>query len=514
MSKRKHQIDAAFQQSQRLHASGRLAEAEHGYRQILAAAPLHADTLHLLGVLALQTGHPAPALRYIDQAIAQKPSAAMYHVNRANALLALQRSEAAEAACREALRLKRNTPEAYQTLGHALSDLGRPDAAAAVYREALRLNPSLPDLHNNLGLALQEASRLDDAVEALTRAVQAAPHDPGAVGNLAGVLKDNGRLQEAEALYRDLLRRDPADALAHYNISVMLLLAGRFAEAWPEWEWRFRADPVLARRFTQPVWAGGPLHGRTLLVHAEQGMGDMVQFCRYVPLLPRDGRIVLEVHRPLVGLLRQLEGVADVIGIGDPLPAHDLRCPMMSLPLALGLTEASDIPSAVPYLHADPERVAGWHRRLAVLSGKRVGVVWAGNAERLKMDRRRSVALDVLSPLAQVTGISLVSLQKGPAAAQRMDGAMTDWTDELRDFQDTAALVAALDLVIGVDTAVVHVAGALGKPVWLLNRFDTCWRWERGCDDSRWYPTLRQFRQTTPGRWDDVVDRVRSALAA
>lgn len=517
MSKRKHQIEAAFQQTYRLHAAGRLTEAEQGYRQILAAAPLHADTLQMLGVLALQTGHPAPALSYIERAIGQKPSVAIYHVNRANALLALQRPAEAEAACQEALRLKRNSAEAQQTLGHALSDLGRPEAAAAAYREALRLNPALPDLHNSLGLALHEASRLDEAAEALQIAASRAPHDTATTSNLAGVLKDAGRLAEAEALYRDLLRHDPANALAHYNLSVMLLVAGRFAEAWPEWEWRFRADPLLSHRFAAPLWTGEKLAGRTLLVHAEQGIGDMVQFCRYVPLLPRDGRVVLEVHRPLVGLLHQLAGVAEVVGIGDPLPAHDLRCPMMSLPLVLGLTATADIPAEVPYLRADPTRVADWRRRVADLPGQRVGVVWAGNPERMRMDRRRSLPVAALAPLTAVPGISLVSLQKGPAAAQLADsplaGAMADWTGELTDFVDTAALIEALDLVIGVDTAVLHVAGALARPVWLLNRFDTCWRWELGCDDSRWYPTLRQFRQATPGDWQDVVARVCAALA-
>lgn len=513
MSRRKHQIDAAFQQVQRLHSAGRLAEAEAGYRQILAAAPAHPDTLHMLGVLALQTGHPGPALGYVERAIALAPSVAIYHVNRASALLALQRATEAEAACRQALRLKRNSAEAYQTLGHALSDLGRPLEAADAYREALRLNPSLPDLHNSLGLVLHEASRLAEAVEMLRTALRKTPGDPAVASNLAGALKDLGRLDEAEALYRDLLQRNPNDALAHYNLGLLLLVAGRFEEAWPEWEWRFRADPALAQRFDRPLWAGGPLEGRTLLVHAEQGMGDMLQFARYVPRLPKDGRVVLEVHRPLVPLLRQLQGVAEVVGIGDPLPSHDLRVPMMSLPFALGLTRASDIPSSVPYLAADPVRVARWRERVAVLPGRRVGLAWAGNPERMRMDRRRSVNWEMLAPLAAVPGVSLVSLQKGPAASQSPSGVIANWTEELADFSDTAALIEALDLVISVDTAVLHMTGALGKPVWLLNRFDTCWRWETGCEDSRWYPTLRQFRQPEPGSWEPVIARVRSELA-
>lgn len=513
MSRRKHQIEAASQQVQRLHAAGRLAEAEQGYRQILAADPQHADSLHGLGVIALQTGHPGPALAYLERAIATKPSVALYHVNRAGALLALGRAAEAEAECRTALRLKRNSGEAYQGLGHALADLGRPLEAIAAYQEAVRLAPTLPGLRDSLGLALHDASRLEDAATELRAALAASPQDPAVAGNLAGVLKDLGRLEEAEALYRDLLRRDPQDPRAHYNLGLLLLVAGRFPEAWPEWEWRFRADPALAQRFQAPVWTGGPLEGRTLLVHAEQGMGDMLQFARYLPLLPRDGRIVLEVHPPLVRLLGQVPNVDAVLAIGEALPAHDLRLPMMSLPLALGLTGAGDIPATVPYLAADPARVAAWRSRLDALPGRRIGVVWAGNPERMRMDRRRSLPAAALAPLAAIPGVSLVSLQKGPAAAEAAEaGVAADWTRELTDFTDTAALVAALDLVIGVDTAVIHLAGALARPVWLLNRFDTCWRWERGCADSRWYPTLRQFRQATPGDWTSVVAEAAAAL--
>ena len=514
MSKRKHQVDAAYRQVHQLHAAGRLAEAEAGYRQILAAFPRHADSLHMLGVLALQTGHSAAALAMVDQAIVQAPSVAIYHVNRASALLALQRPAEAEAACRHALRLKRNSAEAYQTLGHALSDQGQPRPAIEAYQEALRLNPALPDLHNNLGLALHEASRLQEAVEFLRTALRNAPHDVAAAGNLAGVLKDLGRLPDAEALYRELIRRNPADAVARYNLGVMLLVAGRHEEAWPEWEWRFRADPALARRFDGPFWAGEPLAGRTLVVHAEQGMGDMLQFSRYVPLLPRDGRVVLEAHPPLVSLLRQLSGVDEVIGTGAPLPPHDLRVPIMSLPLALGLTRPADIPADVPYLRADPAKAAYWRQRLEAEPGRglRVGVAWAGNAERMRMDRRRSVSWQAMAPLQDVPGVQLVSLQKGEAASQLPPGAIPDWTDQLADFSDTAALIEALDLIIAVDTAVIHLAGVMGKPVWLLNRFDTCWRWELGQDGTRWYPTLRQFRQSEPGGWDDVITRVKQAL--
>jgi hypothetical protein len=229
----------------------------------------------------------------------------------------------------------------------------------------------------------------------------------------------------------------------------------------------------------------------------------------------RGGRLLVEVHRPLVGLLAQLPGVAGTVGLGDALPPFDLQCPMMSLPYLLGMASEGDIPSEMPYLHPEPSRVEMWRTRSAALSGLRVGLVWAGNPERMRMDRRRSIALNRLDCLHDVPGVTFVSLQKGAPPAElgsALGAAMIDWTEELTDFGETAALVQTLDLIIGVDTAVVHLAGAMGKPVWLLNRFDTCWRWLRDREDSPWYPTLRQFRQPKSGDWESVVERVRAAL--
>jgi hypothetical protein len=293
------------------------------------------------------------------------------------------------------------------------------------------------------------------------------------------------------------------------------LLAGRLGEAWPGWERRFEADRSLARPMTAPLWRGEPLAGRTLLIYAEQGIGSALQFCRYLRLIPPGGQVVLEVHRSLVRLLRQLP-IASVVAVGDQLPAHDLRCPMLSLPAVLGTNTLADIPAAVPYLQADPALMARWHSRAAGLTGLRVGLVWAGNPINARMDRRRSIPLTSLTGLGDIPGVSLVSLQVGAAAAELANSPLAatthDWTSELTDFAETAALVEPLDLVVGVDTAVVHIAGALGTPVWLLNRADTDWRWLLGRDDSPWYPTLRQFRQARAGDWDSVVAPVAAAL--
>jgi len=513
MSKRKHAIEETFRHAARLHAAGRLPEAEQLYRQILSAAPRHADSLHMLGVLALQAGQPQAAVALIDQAIAVQPSGALYHVNRAASLHALGRSDDALAACRVALRHKRNCAEAYQALGHIESDLGRPDAAIDAYREALRHKPDLPDGANNLGLALREANRFEDAAAIFQDALRRTPGDDTVRGNLAGVLKDLGRLTEAETLYREALCRHPEDPVLHYNLAVLLLLAGRWREGWTEWEWRLRARPATARAFTQPLWRGEALNGRRLLVHTAEGLGDTLQFVRFLRALPDDGAVLLEVQKPLVRLLAGLAGTNGVFAPGEAPPC-DLHCPLLSLPH--WLDAAQDNHAGVPYLTADPTLVSFWQQRVTKLDGLRVGLAWAGNPGDVRLDRRRSIPLDRLAPLAAVPGVSLVSLQKDgrtALAGSPLGAVVNDWTEDLADFADTAALVQTLDLVIAVDTAVAHLAGALGKPVWLMNRIDTCWRWLLYRDDSPWYPTLRQFRQPAPGAWDPVIAAVCEALS-
>ena len=518
MNQRSHQIEILFQQGRRLHDAGQLVAAEGVFRQILVTNPDHADSLHRLGVMALQTGHYKSALGLIDQAIAHRPSNAAFHVHRAHALLALGRAQDALTTARHAKHLKHKLAEASLVVGHALSDLGCPAEAVNAYREALRLEPRLPDLQNAMGLALREAHRPGEAMAAFRKALQQVPGDVVASGNLAGILKDTGALAEAEAIYRDILHHHPDDATAHLNLAIFLLLAERFEEAWPEWAWRFRADDkLLPMRFTDLEWRGEPLRGRTLLVHAEQGMGDVLQFCRYIDRLPLDARVVLQVHRPLVRLLSRLPCITQVAELGDDPPHYDLRVPIMSLPLALGLTKMTDAAMTGPYLTADETEAARWRECLSGLPAPRVGLVWAGNPERMRMDRRRSIPAAQLAPLTQGPGMSFVSLQKGSAAAELVAtpfaGKVYDPTEALADFADTAALIAGLDLVIGVDTAVVHLAGAMGKPVWLLNRANSCWRWGVGRTDTVWYPTLRQFRQTRSGGWGEVIERVAVALA-
>jgi hypothetical protein len=329
------------------------------------------------------------------------------------------------------------------------------------------------------------------------------------------------RTAEAIGCFERALAIGPADPRTQWHLAMNHLLSGNFAAGWDRLEARFEATGACAQ---EPAWDGAPFQpGTRVLLRAEQGHGDTLQFVRYAPLLAARGAVVLlEVQPGLKRLLAAQPWGHGVIAQGDALPPHELQCPLMSLPRAFA-TRLATIPAEIPYLRADPREVAAWRHRLAPMPGPRVGLAWAGgfrpqDLEVRMMDRRRSMPLARLAPLARVPGVRLVSLQKGPPSAQARhppaDMALLDWTDELRDFADTAALIEALDLVISVDTAVAHLAGALGRPVWLLNRFDTDWRWLLARDDSPWYPTMRLFRQPSPGDWDGVVRSVADALAA
>jgi tetratricopeptide (TPR) repeat protein len=531
MSTRTAQIVAYLQQGQRLHAAGRLAEAEQIYRRIIAAAPNHADAIHMLGMLALQAGHPRPALELIDRAIGLKPSAAAYHVSRANALLALRQPDDAATACRTALRFRPNLAEAHQTLGHALTDSRRGEEAVAAYREALRLNPGLPDLHNSLGVALRYANRLEEAAVQLREAQRRAPGDPGVLANLSGVLKELGDFAGAETLLRDALRRHPANAVLRYNLGLLLLLTGRFDEGWSGFEARFQAGAVPVRGFPKPEWRGDALGSRTLLVYAEQGFGDMIQFSRF---LPRNSPVVLEAPRAVTRLLSSLPNAPRIVAAGEALPAFDVVCPMMSLPVRRGM----DITSAPPpYLAAEPDRVARWRSHLGPESfrpggfgssgfrpgGFKVGIAWQGNAARIE-DTGRSFRLEQFLPLGRVPGVRLISLQKGFGTEQL--GALpaglvvetlgADFDSGPDAFLDSAAVIMNLDLVITSDTAIAHLAGALGRPVWVALKHVPDWRWMTGRQDSPqdspWYPSMRLFRQERRDMWEPVFAEMAEVL--
>jgi hypothetical protein len=400
---------------------------------------------------------------------------------------------------------------------------GRRDAAIAVYVALQARHPDDAGIAFRLGMAQAMTGQLVPAVRMLEHCVALAPGNAEAhdwLGRCLAAVHWWERGPEAIGALRALVEAQPDDPGRHMKLAVALLSCGRLGEAWPHYAWRWPAFAAAegVRVPERPLERPDPRawQGRRLLLFAEQGHGDSLQFLRYAPLAAAAaGAVVLEVPRALVRLAATTVPGAQVVADGEAVPAHDVAVPLLHLPWAFG-TELESIPAQVPYLHADPGEAAAWARRVAGLPGLKVGLVWAGDPrpdrpEAHRIDRRRSMTLAALAPLAGVAGVSFVSLQLG-AAAEQEGLALHDWTGELRDFADTAALMEALDLVITVDTACVHLAGALGRPVWLLNRFDSCWRWLRGREDSPWYPTLRQFRQAAPGEWGPVVAQVAEEL--
>ncbi|SHG88543.1 tetratricopeptide repeat protein [Bradyrhizobium erythrophlei] len=496
--------------------AGRLTEAEACYRRVLAAHPDHADALHLLGVIAHQVGRRDLAVELIGQAIKQNGHNPVYFSNLGVVLKDQGKLDEAMTAYRQAIRLRPDYAEAYSNLGYALWDQGKLDEAVAACRQAIRFNPGLAEAHSNLGIALKGRGRLDEAVAAAREAIRIRPDFADAHSNLGIALKDQGKLEEAIAACRQAIRFNPDFADAHWNESLLSLLTGDFERGWAksEWRWKSGSSGLSRRNFTQPLWLGAEtLDRQSILLHSEQGLGDTIQFCRYAPLVAaRGARVILEVQEPLRELMSGLAGVSHCVSKGEALPDFDLHCPLLSLPLAFG-TRLDTIPSTTPYLCA-PVHGQDWEARLGPKDRTRIGLVWSGNPAH-RDDRKRSIELNALSPLFDVAA-TFVSLQKdlrvGDEAALTERSNIINLGQSLESFADTAALISHLDLVISVDTSVAHLAGALGRPVWVLLPFVPDWRWLLGRDDSPWYPTARLFRQADTCDWRGVVDRVRTAL--
>jgi tetratricopeptide (TPR) repeat protein len=505
------------------HKQGRLDEAAALYRRILAVQPMHADALHLLGQLAESKGDHVAALALVEQAMASNGRTATFHVSRGAVLLALGRADEAKQALQQALRLDRNSAEAHNALGNVLLRLGERNASVDSYRRALAIRPQYAEAHNNLGSALRALGRLDEAETALRRAIELRPGYASALANVGLVLQEQARYGEALDTCDRAVASDPAHATARGNRAMLLLLLGRLREGFAEYEWRWRMPGFATPRrdFPQPMWDGDDLAGRALFVHAEQGLGSAIQFVRYARLATaKGGRVLLECQRPLHRLfahsLAQPGGlVADVITKGEVLPPFDCHAPLMSLPHLLGTTLAT-IPGETPYLTAPPDDVAAWRERLSGALRPSIGLVWAGNANH-ENDHNRSMPARLLAPLVTTGHATFFSLQvpaTPDAAAAFPTGSVIDLAPVLGDFAETAAVIANLDLVISVDTAVAHLAGALARPVWLLLPYVPEWRWLLDRDDSPWYPTMRLFRQRTAGDWEGVVEQLAEVLRA
>ncbi len=449
----------------RLFRSGQYEPAGNACLARLTAAPNDAAAMLLLGRVLLARGDTARATSCLARAVTRDPTA-----------------------------------EAVDALGQALAEAGG-DADTWV-------------LHGN---ALAEQHRHAEALASFEAALSRDPTHADAINNAGAMLM----LQRDHAAALQRFDAVPTDRNARWNAALARLALGDFRGGWAAHEARWAAGQVPRRQIESPPWLGeSDLAGRRLLLVAEQGMGDTLQFCRYAALArDRGAEVILDVQSPLTRLLRRIPGIGAVLDQAtDPLPAFDLHTPMMSLPLAFG-TELASIPAEIPYLVTDPQARARWRERLASLPGRRIGLVWAGaprpnQPSAARTNQRRSMRLADLADLAQLREVSWISLQKGEAAAEIPPWGLhlTDWTDELQDFADTADLVAELDLVISVDTSVAHLAGALGVPVWILSRHDACWRWLTDRVDSPWYPTALLFQQPAPGDWTSVVQALVAAL--
>ena len=453
-----------------------------------------------------------------DKAITLKPDYAEAYYNRGKALIELRQPDAAAASFEQAITLKPDFAAAYSSRGNVLKVLQQYDAAIASFNRAIAVKPDYAEAYANRGHVLRDLMQLDAALASYDRAIALKPDFVEAYSNRGNVLKDLCQVDAALASYDRAIALKPDYADAYWNKSLALLLKGDFENGWELYEWRWRTDffTPYKRNFQQPVWSGRePLAGKTILLHSEQGLGDTIQFGRYASLVANLGaQVIMEVGKPLLGLFKGLAGISRLIEKGDPLPAFDFHCPLLSLPRAFR-TGLDTIPCQQKYLDIDPARLACWRSRLGEKNSPRIGLVWGGSATNTN-DHNRSIPLSTV--LQQLPGnFHYVSLQKD---LRDSDESLLDsqpnilnFGHELDDFTDTAALCELMDVVISVDTSVAHLSGALGKPTWLLLPFSPDWRWLMDRDDSPWYPSMKVYRQKTPGDWGPVFARIKAELA-
>lgn len=517
--RRRHHNAAGFSNlCAALRTLGRLDQAAVAGREAVLLDPDLDLAQHNLASVLLDQGDHEGALEPLRRYIALVPDASLQRFLLATSLMALNRHADAEPVWRELLRLTPQDGRAHANLGVVLKNLRRYEEAIAAYRIAMVLTPDEAAVMNNMGLSLSQLGDRDEAAALwLRRAIRLKPDLADAWLNLGLVMRNQNRIEQAMTFCHGALAADPDHAEAQTLLATCLLLRGEMKAGFAAYEWRTRLRDFPARRqeYPSPVWTGGNPAGLTLLVHDEQGLGDGIQFARYLPLLAGLGaRVIVECAPALVRIFARLTGVETIIAHGAPLPDHDAHVPLLSLPHLLGMGER---PDTVPYLSAEPALTTNWAWRLSSFSGLKVGLVWAGNPE-FKDDRRRSPGLAAFLPLLDVPGVSFFALQKGGGRTdlERLDGSwgrsFTDLGPEIADFADTAAIMANLDLVISSCTAPPHLAGALGRPVWTVLPLNADWRWRADGTQTHWYPDMRLFRQERTGEWGAVMSQVRDAL--
>lgn len=539
-------LQSMFQRAVQAFQGGNLDLAAAECQRMLSIDRRNTAAMHVLGSVAFRRGDHARAVELLGKVVRQDPGRIQAVITLGEAQLALAHFSEAAVSFRKVVATRPDNWEQLYNLGIALRGLGQMDEAAKVlercrdmaeadalapwnalgdvyraqgrldealacFEQALRIDPGFSMAQNNLGITLQAQGRIAEAIAMLEKAIGMNPQDPELYYNLGCSLQEDGRTQSAIEAYRRAIALRSDYSAAHWNLSHSLLRSGDFAEGWREYEWRWQTVQT-ADVYSQPAWTGDEAVGRTIVLWEEQGLGDTIQFIRFAPLLAERGwKVVVVVQKALKRLLEGLPGV-EILARGEKIPPFDVHAPLLSLPRLLALRPET-IPAGIPYLGADEAKAAAWREKLPKV-GLNVGIVWRGSPGHAR-DRFRSMAPVLISGLAELEGISPVCLQIDAREEElaAFGGNIKDIGPDLHDFTDTAAVISVLDLVIGVDTSVVHLAGALGRPVWVLADAVCDWRWLEERGDSPWYPDVRLFRQTVPGDWGPVMEQVNDALA-
>jgi Flp pilus assembly protein TadD len=496
-----------------LFEAGQVGESEQICRLILQQNPRVAEAWNLLAMISLAAKNFHAAMEQFRHAIAIDPDAAVLRSNLGRIYLSNGEFDAAADELGNAVRLDPNQPMNHYWFGLALHELRRDQEAVATFDAAIKLAPKFASAHIGRASSLQRLGRLDECEQAIRTALQLNAQEPAAFDLLGVLMVSRASPREAIAAFRKSITLKPDNPMVHWNLAMSLLLIGEMEEGWEEAEWRLKVPSLgLAREFPQPQWDGSDPSGKTILLHVEGGHGDGIQFIRYAnQITGRGARLILECQPALMRLFQCVEGIDAIIPRGHALPVFDLHIPLVGLPRIFKAT-LSTIPARVPYLAPPRREIERWKDKLCAERKFRVGLVWSGRRS-VAGDNRTSSA-DVFAPLADIEPVKFFSLQKGPVSSQRPSERMdlADFTAEISDFADLAALIENLDLVISVDTSVAHLAGALAKPVWVLIPFQPDFRWLEERTDSPWYPTMRLFRQKSPGDWDSVIREIAQAL--
>ena len=500
---------------------GRLDEALVAYNSAISHRSDYAEALFYRGNILKELGRLDEALTSFDKAISIQPDSAQTHANHGLALHELKRLEEALASFNKAINIKSDFAQAYSNRGATLIELGRFREAIDSFDQAITIQPNHAEAYYNRGIAQQALRLLNEALASYKKATSIKPDYAEAYSNRGNVLKDLGRLNEALVAYKEAISVNPDYAPAHLNLSLLHLLEGNFKDGWQNYECRWKDRDISksrwAKNFPHPLWLGAEkLKNKTILLYPEQGLGDTIQFSRYATLVAELGaNVILGVQRPLINLLKNIEGISQIVSDGDPLPAFDYQCPLLSLPLAFK-TELQTIPPAPQKIIHDSNKVKKWQLKLGDKTNPRAGLVWSGSVGHTN-DHNRSLTLSKILPYLP-SNLDYVCLQKEIRDIDKklllQHPEIKHFGDALNDFTDTAALCELMDVVISVDTSVAHLAGTLGKPTWVLLPYNPDWRWLLKRNDSPWYSSMKLYRQDKIGDWDGVLRRVELDLLA